>query len=53
MVFARRSMFRAATAAQSFRTAPVARQSARILGRRFNSTSSSYHPGHTTSDLPW
>lgn len=53
MVFARRSIFRAATAAQSFRAAPVARQSAQILGRRFNSTSGSYHPGHKTSDLPW
>ncbi|CAG7954122.1 unnamed protein product [Penicillium nalgiovense] len=53
MVFARRSIFRAATAAQSFRAAPVVRQSAQTLGRRFNSTSGSYHPGHKTSDLPW
>lgn len=53
MVFARRSIFRAATAAQSFRAAPVARQSAQLLSRRFKSTGGSYEPGHASSDLPW
>lgn len=51
MVFARRSAFRAATAAQSLRALPVAR-SARLLGRRFNSTGS-YEKGYGSSDLPW
>lgn len=53
MVFARRSIFRAATAAQSFRAAPVARRSAQLLGRRFQSTGGSYEKGHASSDLPW
>ncbi|KAJ6183035.1 hypothetical protein N7485_001677 [Penicillium canescens] len=53
MVFARRSIFRAATVAQSFRAAPVARRSAQALGRRFNSTGGSHEQGHASSDLPW
>ncbi|KAJ5120722.1 uncharacterized protein N7515_010110 [Penicillium bovifimosum] len=53
MVFARRSIFRAATAAQSFRAAPVTRRSAQLLGRRFKSTAGSYEPGPKSSDLPW
>lgn len=53
MVFARRSIFRAATAAQSFRAAPITRQSAQLLGRRFKSTGGSYEHGPASSDLPW
>ncbi|KAJ5584954.1 uncharacterized protein N7459_004754 [Penicillium hispanicum] len=52
MVFARRSALRAFTAMQVFRTAPVARGSARMLGRRFASTGKGYVE-HKTSDLPW
>lgn len=53
MVFARRSIFRAATAAQSFRVGSVSRRSAQLLGRRFKYTSNSYEPGPSSSNLPW
>ncbi|EKV15857.1 hypothetical protein PDIG_12180 [Penicillium digitatum PHI26] len=53
MVLAHRSIVRAATAAQSFRAAPVTRQSVQLLGRRFKSTGGSYEKGYTSSDLPW
>lgn len=52
MLPARRSAFRAITAAQAFRAVPVAQRSTRLLGRRFYSSEKG-HEQHRTSDLPW
>lgn len=52
MVLARRSFRGLATAARSFRAAPVARRSGQVLGRRFYSSGKGYEE-HATSDLPW
>jgi len=52
MVFVRRSVLRAANAAQAFRAAPFVRRSGQVLGRRFYSSGKG-HEEHKTSDLPW
>lgn len=52
MVFARRSVLRAANAARAFR-APTVRRSGQVLGRRFNSTGGKGHNEYATSDMPW
>lgn len=52
MVFARRSVLRAANAAQAFR-APVVRRTGQVLGRRFKSTGGKGYDEHATSDTPW
>lgn len=52
MVFARRSLRSVATAARSFRAAPVSRRSGQVLGRRFYASGKGYEE-HASSDLPW
>lgn len=49
---ARRSALRAFSAAQAFRTLPVAQRSSGFLSRRFYSSEKG-HGSHRTSDLPW
>lgn len=51
MVFARRSLRGVATAARSFRSAPVTRPG-QALGRRFYASGKG-HEEHASSDLPW
>ncbi|KAK5791690.1 hypothetical protein VI817_006999 [Penicillium citrinum] len=55
MVLARRSLRGVASAARSFRAAPIARRSGQVLGRRFYSSEKGEKgfEDHSTSDMPW
>ena len=55
MVLARRSLRGVASAARSFRAAPVVRRSGQVLGRRFYSSEKGDqgYDDHSTSDMPW